>query len=78
MPTNQASKPAVVTIRYGGLWEDNPEDSDFFSDQSSDSSGMSSDLESIISGDHQLVADALAKKKKKEAQEAKAREAKEA
>ena len=74
MSTNKAAELTLRTIRYG----DDTEDSDFPSDQESDDSGTSTDLESIISGDHELIHIARVEKAAKERKAAEAKKAAEA
>jgi hypothetical protein len=60
MPTNKATNPTLWTIHSGGLLGEDSEDSDFPSDQESTDSSSSSDLESIISGDNEVISKAHA------------------
>jgi hypothetical protein len=72
--TNKAARPALWTIHSGGLLNDDSEDSDFPSNQDTDDLGSSSDLDSIVSSDNEIITEghARAAKKAKEACEAKA------
>jgi hypothetical protein len=74
--TKKGAKCTSWTIHYGGLLDDDTEDSDFPSDWESDILGMSSNLESIISGNNEIINEACAKKAKN-ALEAKAHASKE-
>jgi hypothetical protein len=76
MQTNQATEPCLWTIRYGKMFPEDTDDEDFSCDEESDITGLSSDLESIASGDNEIIAKARTEKSKKEAREAKARQPK--
>ena len=61
MRTKKAAQPEPTrrTICHGALFNEDTEDSDFPSDQESSSSGVS-DLESITSGDYDVLAEGWA------------------